>query len=92
MTRSVSYSDMSDSALDEMVKDIVAGNDLLGPEAVRAQLRSQGIRVQRRRVRECMRRVDPRAAALRTMLQRLHRRAYRVDQIPCGTLMGTTNL
>ncbi|XP_032366181.1 uncharacterized protein LOC116684911 [Etheostoma spectabile] len=78
LTRSASYSDMSDSALDEMVKEIVVGNDLLGPEAVRAQLRSQGIWVQRCRVRECMRRIDPRAAALRTMSQRLHRRAYRV--------------
>ncbi|XP_028448924.1 uncharacterized protein LOC114565216 [Perca flavescens] len=89
LTCSASYSDMSDSALDEMVKDLVVGNDLLGPESVRAQLRSQGICVQRRRVRECMRRVDPRAAALRTMTQRLHRRAYRVAGP--NSLMGTTN-
>ncbi|XP_033971364.1 uncharacterized protein LOC117470659 [Trematomus bernacchii] len=34
--------------------------------------------IQRRRVRDSMRRIDPEAAALRAMSQRLHRRAYRV--------------
>jgi hypothetical protein len=36
------YSDMSGLALDEKIKDLVAGNDKLGPEAVRAQLRAPG--------------------------------------------------
>ncbi|XP_062342184.1 uncharacterized protein LOC134039976 [Osmerus eperlanus] len=72
------FSDLSDTALDDNVKDLVAGNDRLGPESVRAQLRAEGIRVQRRRVRDSMLRVNPRAAALRAMSQRLHRRSYRV--------------
>ncbi|XP_062327720.1 uncharacterized protein LOC134028268 [Osmerus eperlanus] len=72
------FSDLSDTALDDKVKDLVAGNDRLGPESVRAQLRAEGIRVQRRRVRDSMLRVKPRAAALRAMSQRLHRRSYRV--------------
>jgi len=42
----VTYSDVTD-ALDDMIKDIVAGNDQLGSEAVRAQLRAGGVRVQR---------------------------------------------
>jgi len=78
LTRSSPYSDMSNSALDEVITDMVAGNDLLGAEAVRAQLLSQSIRVQRRRVREAMVRVNPRAAALRAMSHTLHRRTYRV--------------
>ena len=72
------FSDLSDTALDDKVNDLVAGNDRLGPESVRAQLRAEGIRVQRRRVRDSMLRVNPRAAALRAMSQRLHRRSYRV--------------
>lgn len=56
----------------------MAGNDQLGSEAVRAQLRAEGILVQRCRVRSSMHRVNPRAAALRAMCQRLRRRSYRV--------------
>uniref|UniRef100_A0A3B1J120 Integrase catalytic domain-containing protein n=1 Tax=Astyanax mexicanus TaxID=7994 RepID=A0A3B1J120_ASTMX len=73
-----SYSEMSDSALDDTIRDLVARNDQLGPEAVRAQLGASGIRVQRSRVRESMRRVNPTAAALRAMSQTLHRRRYHV--------------
>lgn len=76
--QSSSYSDISDADLDEKIRDIVAGNDQLGPEAVRAQLRTEGIGVQRCRVRSSMHRVNPRAAALRAMSQRLRRRSYRV--------------
>ncbi|XP_046879760.1 uncharacterized protein LOC124470086 [Hypomesus transpacificus] len=70
------FSDLSDTAMDDKVKDLVAGNDRVGPESVRAQLRAEGIRVQRRRVRDSMVRVNPRAVALRAMSQRLHRRSY----------------
>ncbi len=52
MNRSVTYSDVTDDALDDMIKDIVAGNDQLGSEAVRAHLRAGGVRVQRDKVRE----------------------------------------
>ncbi|KAF3833232.1 hypothetical protein F7725_026897 [Dissostichus mawsoni] len=63
---------------DDLIKEIVAGNNQIGPESVRAQLQAQQMWIQRRRVRDSMRRIDPEAAALRAMSQRLHRRAYRV--------------
>ncbi|XP_016348515.1 uncharacterized protein LOC107693586 [Sinocyclocheilus anshuiensis] len=76
---SVTYSDVTDDALDDMIKDIVAGNDQLGSEAVRAQLRAGGVRVQRDRVRKSLIRTSPRAAALRAMAQRRpQRRLYNV--------------
>lgn len=78
LMRSGRYSTISDAALDDLIKEMVAGNDQIGPESVRAQLRAQQICVQRRRVRDSMLRVNPGAAAARTMSQRLHRRAYRV--------------
>ncbi|KAI4890784.1 hypothetical protein NFI96_028571, partial [Prochilodus magdalenae] len=78
LSRSGSHSEISDSALDDMIRDLVAGNDQLGPEAVRAHLRVMGVRVQRCGVRMSMRRVNPTAAALRAMSQRLHRIAHRV--------------
>lgn len=74
----MSFSEVTDDALDEMIKDIVAGNDLLGSEAVRAQLRAGGVRVQRNRIRKSLARINPRAAALRAMSQRPQRRLYRV--------------
>lgn len=77
-TRASLYADLTDSALDEHVQDIVAGNDLVGPEAVRASLHASGLRVQRRRVRASMIRLNPGAAALRAVLQRPERRSYQV--------------
>lgn len=78
MNQSVTYSDVTDDALDDMIKDIVAGNDQLGSEAVRAQLRAGGVRVQRDRVRRSLVRINPSAAALRAMSQRPQRRLYSV--------------
>ncbi|KAF3835804.1 hypothetical protein F7725_028362 [Dissostichus mawsoni] len=78
MLRSGTYSTISDATLDDLIKEIVAGNNQIGPESVRAQLQAQQMWIQRRRVRDSMRRIDPEAAALRAMSQRLHRRAYRV--------------
>lgn len=59
-----------------MVINAVGQNDLLGPESVRAQLRSAGVLIQRRRVRASMLRTNPEAAVLRATSQRLHRRTY----------------
>ncbi|KAJ4939961.1 hypothetical protein JOQ06_029396 [Pogonophryne albipinna] len=78
MLRSGIYSTISDAALDDLIKELLAGNNQIGPESVRAQLQAQQLWIQRRRVRDSMRRIDPEAAALRAMSQRLHRRAYRV--------------
>uniref|UniRef100_A0A8C6PT05 Integrase catalytic domain-containing protein n=1 Tax=Nothobranchius furzeri TaxID=105023 RepID=A0A8C6PT05_NOTFU len=78
LTRASTYAEMTDSALDAVVQDTVAGNELAGPEAVRASLRAQGLRVQRRRVRASMLRINPGAAALRAVIRRPERRSYRV--------------
>ncbi|KAF7701116.1 hypothetical protein HF521_002281 [Silurus meridionalis] len=43
LNRSVTYSDVTDDAVDDMIKDIVARIDQLGSEAVRAQLRAGGV-------------------------------------------------
>uniref|UniRef100_A0A669C4E2 Integrase catalytic domain-containing protein n=1 Tax=Oreochromis niloticus TaxID=8128 RepID=A0A669C4E2_ORENI len=77
-TRASMYAELTDSALDEHVQDIVAGNEQTGPEAVRASLRVRGLRVQRRRVRASMLRMNPGAAALRAVLRRPERRTYQV--------------
>ena len=42
------YADLTDSALNELVLDIVAGNDQVGPQDVRASVRASGLGVQRR--------------------------------------------
>lgn len=77
LNHAVSFSEVSDDALNEMIKDIVAGNDQLGSEAVRAQLRAGGVLVQRHWIRKSLAQINPRAAAL-SMSQRPQRRLYRV--------------
>ncbi|KAL4007073.1 adhesion G-protein coupled receptor G5 [Sarotherodon galilaeus] len=66
-TRASMYAELTDSALDEHVQDIVAGNEQIGPEAVRASLRVPS-----------MLRMNPGAAALRAVLRRPERRTYQV--------------
>ncbi|CAL8279997.1 unnamed protein product [Merluccius merluccius] len=78
LNRARRYAVYSNQELDNMVRTIVGVNDQIGPESVRAQLRAQGVRVQRRRVRDSMIRTNPQGAALRAMSQRLQRRTYRV--------------
>ncbi|KAK0148114.1 hypothetical protein N1851_012175 [Merluccius polli] len=73
------FSIMPESYLDELVTELVAGNDMLGSESVRAALHARGLRVQQRRVRESMLRTNPGAAALRYLLQRPERRTYQVQ-------------
>ena len=73
------FSTMPESDLDDLVTELVSGNDLVGPESVRAALRARGLRVQRRRVGESMLRTNPGAAALRSLLQRPERRTYQVQ-------------
>ncbi|XP_013889899.1 uncharacterized protein LOC106537082 [Austrofundulus limnaeus] len=73
-----SYADLTDAALDDLVQQTVVGNDLIGPESVRASLRSQGINIQRRRVRDSMIRINPSSAAFRALSNRPQRRSYQV--------------
>lgn len=67
---------MSDDELDGYIREVVGGNELIGPESVRASMRANGLRVQRRRVRESMVRINPAAAALRAIVRRPERRSY----------------
>jgi hypothetical protein len=85
---SLEYSDISDENLDEIHRDLTArdansssSGGFLTPNIGRRRfigaLRSRGIRVQRWRVTQCLRRVDPVGTALRWRLV-IHRRKYNV--------------
>ncbi|KAK0140177.1 hypothetical protein N1851_022931 [Merluccius polli] len=76
MIRPNHFAIISDLDLDDLVRDVVAGNDQIGPESVRTSLRTRGFCVQRRRVRESMMRTNPGAAAVRALLRRPERRVY----------------
>lgn len=71
------FSTITDSNLDEVVRGINLMHPLCGERVIRGQLLSQGIRVQRERVRMSLRRVDPTGVELRAR-RVLHRRQYRV--------------
>lgn len=71
------YSQCTNEELDEHVRAVVGFNRLIGPNTVMVQLRNNGIRLQRERVRQAMRRVDPAGFSIRTM-QRIQRRSYKV--------------
>lgn len=73
------YSDMSDLALDENIKDLVAGNDKRGPEAVGSQLRALGAETQS----------EGQHASCRRGCIEGH--TVMLDQTRFGTLMETTN-
>ena len=55
-----SYSDISDNDLDSISSNFVHHNPNSGLRSLEGVLRSQGIRIQRQRVRESLMRVDPR--------------------------------
>ncbi len=76
--RSCDYSRLSDTELDEIVESIVSLYPRRGEKTISGQLRSQGIRVQRERVRQSFRRVDPSGVELRSRSV-LHRRVYHVQ-------------
>ncbi|XP_071855216.1 uncharacterized protein [Apostichopus japonicus] len=71
------YSDMSTESLDETVQRLLAGNHRIGANTVVTLLHNEGIKVQRERVRESVRRVDPAGVACRSR-RVLKRRAYKV--------------
>ena len=72
------FRDISDSDLDEIASDFHHNSPNSGFRSLEGFLRSRGIRVQRERVRESLRRVDPRGMEerFRTVLQR---RKYSVE-------------
>ena len=77
------YSEISDDELDEMYRGITGSptTGILTPNIGRRRficaLRSRGLNVQRWRVTECLRRVDPVGTALRWRMT-IHRRKYYV--------------
>lgn len=71
------YAQMTDDELDEAIQHSVGENAHIGANAVRARL-FVGVRIQRRRVRESLVRVNPAGAAHRALSHRLHRRTYSV--------------
>lgn len=53
------YSRISDDELDRAVVRFQGGNQFIGPNSIKARLCAAGIRVQRERVRQSMKRADP---------------------------------
>ena len=72
-----SYSDLPDGALDEITRHYVRTNPNSGGRSLAGFLRGMGLKVQRKRVRDSLERVDPRGVSSR-FRQVLHRRVYNV--------------
>uniref|UniRef100_A0A8C2BKR3 Integrase catalytic domain-containing protein n=1 Tax=Cyprinus carpio TaxID=7962 RepID=A0A8C2BKR3_CYPCA len=74
-----SYSTVEDRELDVTVREILSGHPNTGYKMMLGHLRARGIRVQRRRVKDSMHRVDPQGVMMRTLrLQTRRRRQYSV--------------
>ncbi len=73
-----SYTAITNTDLDGLVKEIASCFPRCGEKLTQARLRSQGINVQRWRVRECIKRVD--ISGIHSRMSRvLRRRAYEVS-------------
>lgn len=70
------YTTMSDDQLDNKVKQLLYGNQQVGANSVIARLASQGINVQRERIRESMQCVDAIGVALRGLSGPVNHRHY----------------
>lgn len=72
------YTSITDAALDDLIREITSNHPFCGQKTISGRLQSMNIRVQRRRVRESMCRVDP--SGIETRKKRLlHRRVYHVE-------------
>ena len=84
------YSTMSDASLALKVRDIKATHPHYGEVMVAGHLMSQGMQVQRTKLRESIHRIDPVGTAERSVAVRW--RVYHVDAAKtCGTLMEIIN-
>ena len=72
------FSVITDIELDRLVERVILLHHQSGEKSVSSQLKSQGYKIQRERVRESIRRVDPIGVALRSR-RVLHRRIYHVE-------------
>ncbi len=77
--REVGFSDISDEELDTYVRQILRTTPSSGRRFVDGALRYRGMRVQRRRIEESLRRVDPVICTLRAA-RHIIRRVY---SVPC---------
>lgn len=76
---SLTFSDIDNNSLDEIVREILRVTPRIGFRLVQGALRQRGITVQRRRILEAMRRVDPVMITLRGS-RSIVRRRY---SVPC---------
>ncbi len=74
---SAHFSSICDDDLDTHVWGVLSRHPRCGEKSVSGSLRSEGIKVQRHRVRDSIRRVDPIGVQLRSR-RVLHRRVYQV--------------
>ena len=73
------YSDISDHALDNLVRNILTEFPNIGYRRMTAFLQGRRLRIQQSRIREAMRRVNPAGVFLRALeLRTIHRRRYQV--------------
>ena len=71
------FSAITDSELDEIVRSIKHQFPLCGNKQMAGHLTASGLRIQQQRIREVMRRVDPEGTVARRLFT-VHRRAYAV--------------
>ena len=76
--RASDYSTISDGNLDQLVERIISLHPQCGEKTVLGQLRSQGYKIQRQRIRDSIQRVDPIGIQLRSRVS-LRRRVYYVE-------------
>lgn len=73
-----SYTSITDAELDYLVIEITSVTPLSGEKTINGKLRSQGIRIQRWKLRNAIHRVDPMGVESRKR-RVLHRRVYSVE-------------
>ena len=71
------YTSISEYDLDNLVRNIVVLHSQCGEKSVLSRLRSEGVRVQRQKIRDSLHRVDPEGVMNRLRCA-LHRRQYTV--------------
>ena len=73
------YSDISDQALDNILRNILTEFPNTGYWRMTGFLQSRGLRIQQSKIREAMRRVNPAGVLLRALeIRTIHRRRYQV--------------
>ena len=73
------FSDITDDELDVNVREILQATPNAGQRLVEGGLRHRGVRIQRHRIQEAIRRVDPVVSTLRAAQQII----CRVCSVPC---------